>query len=321
MWASWLEVRPALAQNKDQIAPTLSSAHRGFATVIPRGKTIAASRHGQQPLTSTAAFDSGVDSIRNFTGEFQVSGLDAAGNQQRRWLFTMAGGNPEAGGTTSLNAPVVPVSLDLLDYGGQVRVVNGHPLHYSVRPFVGAVVDSPVFQKADYSSSETPTQFADAVQRAEFYNQMQTDWHTLLKPVVKTERTMSIPRGAYFFALNADGSCCAFVLVDIRFFSKLLLPSTVDDSGTLVGTAEHAKDIATADISTFLSPTPIYISTATRTTAACWAFTLTIPSPAMRAISFARSVTYLIFRAGSVLACSRPGLKTLPRSVTNSPRA
>jgi len=249
IFALSVAVSSAAAQSKDQIAPTLSNAQRGFATVIPRGKTLTPSRLPSQPLAAPA-----IDSIRNFSGEFQVPGFDTNGNPQRRWLFTMAGSDPASGGVTSFNAPVVPVSLDLLDYDGRVRVVDGHPLHDSVRPFVRAVVNSPVFQNADYTSSDAPTQFADAVQRAEFYNQMQPDWHTLLKPTVKAEHTVSIPRGSYFFALNSDGSCCAFVLVDIKVFSKLLFPAAPKDMSTLVGAAERAGDITTADISTFLFP-------------------------------------------------------------------
>lgn len=252
-----LGVCPAFAQNagqnqsKDQVAPTLSSAYRGFATVVPRGQIRASS---PRALALALAGKENIDSIRTFTGEFQVAGIDPEGNPRLRWLFTMAGSEPASGGSASFSAPIVPVSLDLLDYDGRLRVVKGHPLHYSVQPFVNAVVNSPVFQNADYSSSDTPTQFADAVQRAEFYNQMQSDWHTLLKPGVKAERTLSIPRGAYYFALRSDGACCAFVLVDIKIFSKLLFPANAHDVSTPVGAAEHAGEITPASISTFLFP-------------------------------------------------------------------
>ena len=166
----------------------------------------------------------------------------------------MAGNPPELGGTVTLNAPIVPVSLDLLDYNGSIRTVNGQKLHYSVQPFVRAVVDSPVFQKANYTSSDVPTQFSDSVQRAEFYNVMQQNWHTLLQPSVKTERTLAVPRGSYFFALRPDGACCAFVLVDINVFSNLLFPSSTADTSSPVGAAEHAGEITPRDISTFLLP-------------------------------------------------------------------
>src|SRR5207244_7582648 len=105
--------------------------------------------------------------------------------------------------------PTVSGSLHFLDQDGAVLVICGQRLHYSVEPFINPVLNSPVFQNAEYSSSDVPTQFVDSVQRASFYSVMQPDWHTLLKPSVKAERTLSIPRGHYFFALNQDGTCCA----------------------------------------------------------------------------------------------------------------
>ena len=236
----------AFAQSRDQLAPTLSSAHRGFTVFRPRGHRSAA--------TSAKAVSQGIDSIKTFNGEFRVPGVGASGNPQQRWFYTIAGSRPELGGTTTFDAPIIPVSLDLLDYDGSVRVVNGQKLHYSIEPYVGAVVESPVFQRTDYTSSDRPTQFSDAVQRAQFNNVMQTDWHTFLKPAVKPARTLSIPRGAYYFALNADGSCCAFVLADIDVFSKRLFPTSPSDTSSPVGSAEHAGDITTKSIATFLFP-------------------------------------------------------------------
>lgn len=241
----------AFGQSRDQVAPTLSSAHHGFTVFAPRGHKPASSGSSAGSRSETPG---GIDSIRTFNGEFRVPGLGPTGTPQHRWLYTIAGGRPEFGGTTTFNAPIIPVSLDLLDYDGSVRMVNGHKLHYSVDPFVNAVVNSPVFQPSDYTSSDVPTQFSDSVQRAEFTNVMQSDWHTWLKPSVKTARTLSIPRGSYYFALNDDGSCCAFVLADIDVLSNRLFPATATDTSTPIGAAEHAGDITTKDISTFLFP-------------------------------------------------------------------
>ncbi len=237
----------AVAQSRDQIAPTLSRAHRAFTVFPPRGHRTAVSRLAPDAVSA-------IDSIKRFSSDFQAPGVGPSGNPRGKWFYTMGGGDPTSGGTTTFNAPIVPVSLDLLDYDGLVRVIDGHRLHYPVEPFVNAVVNSPVFQNAEYTSSDAPTQFVDAVQRAEFYNVMQPDWHTLLRPSVKAARTLSVPRGAYFFALNEDGSCCAFVLVDINVFSNLLFPSTASDTKSPVGAAEHEGDITTKDVSTFLFP-------------------------------------------------------------------
>lgn len=239
----------ALAQSRDQVAPTLSHAHHSFTIFAPRG-------HRNSTITRVVPFQGTnvFDSIRTFDGSFQSSGVGPTGIPRRQWFYTMAGGRPEQGGTTAFDAPIVPVSLDLLDHDGSVRVINGQRLHYSVQPFIAPVLDSPVFQNSEYSSSDVPTQFVDAVQRASFYSVMQPDWHTLLKPSVKTERALSIPRGHYFFALNKDGTCCAFVLVDINVFSDQLFPAAPNDSKTPIGAAEHSGDITTKDISTFLFP-------------------------------------------------------------------
>jgi hypothetical protein len=77
-------------------------------------------------------------------------------------------------------------------------------------------------------------QISDAVQRAEFIRQSDDDWHTLLAPSVKTPRLMTLLRGTYRFALNADGSCCRFILVDADTFGNALFPPTVPVDGKTV---------------------------------------------------------------------------------------
>lgn len=79
-------------------------------------------------------------------------------------------------------------------------------------------------------SSNVPTQISDAIQKAEFGNRARPDWHTLLFPVVKTERTMVLIRGTYRFALNADGTCCRFILVDANTFVNALFPVATENS-------------------------------------------------------------------------------------------
>jgi hypothetical protein len=65
---------------------------------------------------------------------------------------------------------------------------------------------------------------------------------------------MVLIRGTYAFSLNADGTCCRFVLVDANTFVNALFPSTPTDTTTPIGAAENAGDITTKDISTFLFP-------------------------------------------------------------------
>jgi hypothetical protein len=231
----------------DQVSPDfLSNAHTKSVQVTPRGHL------NGQDHARFGIFD--IDSISNFNGQFFTDGFDSNGNPNRHWYTNTVGNPPQMGGTTSFNAPIVPVSLDLLDFDGSVRVVNGHPLHSDATPFVQPTVNSPVFQNFTYSSSDLPTQFTDAVQRAEFFDLAKSDWHTLLSPGVKTARTIKVPRGKYAFALNPDGTCCRFVLVDFITFVNLLFPAVPTDTTTPVGAAENAGDITTKDISTFLFP-------------------------------------------------------------------
>ena len=115
-------------------------------------------------------------------------------------------------------------------------------------------MNSPVFANATYTSSSTPTQFTDAVQRAEYFNSAKADWHTWLAPAVKTPRVMTLRRGTYQFALNPDGTCCAFILVEINTFANALFPAVASDTTTPIGAAENAGEITTKDVSTFLFP-------------------------------------------------------------------
>jgi hypothetical protein len=223
----------------NQASGDLSAARPRFIAVAP---------HGHLGPKKVAGIP-GIDSLMNFSGHYKTPGVGPTGKRTKLWYYNMVGRLPQNGGTTYINAPVVPVSLDLLNFDG-----NGNTLHYSVHPFILPTLYSPVFQNSTYTSSDVPTQFVDSVQRAEFYNVMKPNWHTVLNPNLKTERTMAVPAGSYFYKLKSDGSCCEFVLIDIDEFSNLLFPSRPSDTTTPVGAAENAGDITTKDMATFLFP-------------------------------------------------------------------
>jgi len=203
----------------------------------------------------------GIDSLANWSSYFYYPGVDSNGSPQFTWQYTMVGHAPfatgeqdEEGQTTSIGAPVVPVNLDLRNADGSPRFVGGKRLFSDATQYVNPVLNSPVFSKTFYSSSGSPTQFTDAVQRAEFFHKADSDWHTMLHARVATPRTLVLRRGTYRFALNADGSCCAFVLIDIGTFINALFPATATDTTTPIGAAENAGDIRTRDMSSFLFP-------------------------------------------------------------------
>jgi hypothetical protein len=200
----------------------------------------------------------GIDSIPNFNDQFFADGFDFNGNPNRHWYTNTVGNPPRMGRTTLINAPIQPVNVQLEDKNGVVRVVNGHPLISDVTQFVAPVLASPVFSNSTYSSGADPTQFSDAVQRAQYFNRMKPDWHTLLGPAPKAAVTMHIrqspncptgPNSAgcnYIFALNSDGTCCRYILVNVNAF--------VNGLGGIVVTDIVNNVITTKDISTFLFP-------------------------------------------------------------------
>ena len=235
----------AQVPENDQVSKSyLSTARHQSGKVPPNNNSSQGSPH--DPLF--------IDSVANFSGQFNANGFDTLNNIAKKWDFNMVGNRPEHGGTTVINAPIIPVSIDLRNADGSPRFVNGIRMISDATQFVQPVLDSPVFTNANYSSSGVPTQFTDAVQRAEFFDNAKPDWHTLLNPIVKPAQTMTLLKGTYLFATNDDGTCCAFILVDEGTFINNFLPLFGSNPGSVVAAAEAAGDITTHDISTFLFP-------------------------------------------------------------------
>jgi hypothetical protein len=207
----------------------------------------------------------GIDSLPNWSSYFYRPGLDSNGGLQFTWPYTMVGRSPfqrrddhgdfdDHGQTTRIGAPIVPVNLDLRNADGTPRFVNGKRLFSDATQFVNPVLKSPVFSNSFFDSSQRPTQVTDAVFRAQFFHDADEDWHTILTPRVRPARTMVLNRGTYAFALNPDGTCCAFVEIELNAFVNAFFPATPSDTTTPIGAAENAGDITTADLSTFLFP-------------------------------------------------------------------
>jgi len=200
----------------------------------------------------------GIDSIPNFNGQFFADGFDPVGNPNRHWYTNTVGNPPQMGGTTVINAPIQAINVELDDADGNVIFFNGHPLVQDATRFVTPIQNSPVFSNAIYSSSDIPTQFVDAVQRAEYFNQMKPDWHTLLAANPKPAATIHIRQPAtcptgpnlagcnYAFIPKSDGSCCATILVE----DNVLLDALVN----VLATDIDANLIATKDITTLILP-------------------------------------------------------------------
>jgi chitinase len=159
--------------------------------------------------TLTAARQQRVASVPYFSGSFAFQG----GN----FPFTIVGNRPQTGGTTQIPTEIIAVSMLFEGFLDE----SGGPVVLDADPIVSLVEASPVFRNADYQSVGF-TQFADAVQRAQFFHSMAQDWHTLLgspqllKPVV-----IDVPRGMARVYRNR-GLGITFAIVDTNFFISQL---------------------------------------------------------------------------------------------------
>ncbi len=226
-----------------------------FKKISPRSgqhtATAALKNHGAIKLgaANTLASVPGIDSLANWTGQFTSPGFDSNNNPQSVWPYEMVGAPPESGQTTVIRAPIVPVTVRLLDQNGNIATYNGFPLTLTVTPnLINAVVNSPMFRPAIYTSGIG--QLNDQMMRAQFWNRIQHGensdggWHTLLNPKVQTTRVMSVPSGSWYFTPNADGSCCVAAFIDENAFVALLFPPTFPvDNTTVIGAAELAGNI------------------------------------------------------------------------------
>jgi hypothetical protein len=227
------------------------TAHRAEAARFGANKSF------NSTATSTAAATSGlpgIDSLINWSDQFEARGFDSNGNPQSVWPYTMVGTPPESGTSSTITAPVVPVSVDLLNADGSVAVTFGPS-----RQIVNAVLQSPLFESYAYTSGTG--QYNDQMMRAEFWERIdngQSNWHNLLAPVLRTARNMQIPfltpTGTPGWVVFVDANHNPILAaIDFDLFGNLLFPTTVPVNNTTpVGAAELAGDITTAYLSTFL---------------------------------------------------------------------
>jgi hypothetical protein len=140
-----------------------------------------------------------VASVPHYAGSFAFEG--------RTFPFTTVGAKPQGGGSTEIPTQILPIALLFEGY----EETNGDPVVLDSQQIVPRIRNSPNFKGAQYQTGFT--QFADAVQRAQFNSVMAQDWHTLLsapqelKPVV-----IVVPRSA------ARASGITYAVVDTEFF-------------------------------------------------------------------------------------------------------
>ncbi len=149
-----------------------------------------------------------VSSVPHFSGAFTLGGAT--------YPYTMVGSNPQAGGTTEIPTEIIPVSMFFEGYVDD----SGNPLVLDPGPILSRVQGSPNFRNATYETGTT--QFADAVQRAQFFHNSGQDWHTLLSaPQFLQPVRIDVPKNAARVYRNRT-SGATYAVVDSSFFISQL---------------------------------------------------------------------------------------------------
>lgn len=165
----------------------------------------------------------GLNTLATFDGAFVG---EAGPSVNADFRFTMIGNNPKLGGTTVYPANIDEVSLQLLNADGSVFTT------VPFAPFEQKTLGSPEFVPLNYRSGNS-IEYADAVHRAEFFNSMKNNWHTLIIPQVVNRVSITVPffvdiqlqngsvvqARSYFTGTAADGS--TFVLLLSPLFNFL----------------------------------------------------------------------------------------------------
>lgn len=225
--------------SSNQLPPSfLKTLHRMDPHVIPPSQ-----RNGQ----GHARFGvTDIDSVPNFNTHFMLPGLGPFGNPTTDWFPNTVGNPPALGGTTTFNAPVFPLTIELMNVDG-----HGTNVVCDATTPTQQYLNSPVFQNTPYSSSSTPTQWGDAILRAEYFKSAKPDWHTMLAADLEPTTVLQFQPGTYSYVAGPGGSC-VLALIDFNTFSNDVFPSTPTDTSTVIGAAEHNGELTTHDIATLL---------------------------------------------------------------------
>ena len=182
-------------------------------------------------MTTTGAGGTiaGLNTVPTFSGAFAAQNgptTDDPFALGTVFPFIMVGNEPLAGGVTTIPTKITEVSLTLLNPDGSTNTTVNF-----TRTLDDVMTDSPNYAVATYDSSQTPTQFADAVQRASFFYASKPSWHTRLgAPTIVNHVTWTIPASvnvqfadgtleavqSYYTGTAADGSTFV-LLLDLLF--------------------------------------------------------------------------------------------------------
>jgi hypothetical protein len=160
------------------------------------------------PDARAAMREGRIFSVPHFSGSFESQG--------KAYPFTMVGAKPQSNVTTEVPVQIIPISLFFEEFVDE----NGAPIVLDPGAIVPRVQTSPNFHDAQYATGTT--QFADAVQRAQFNAIAGKDWHTLLgAPQMLKPLRIAVPRGDAKVYRNPSTGV-VYAIVDTDFFLSQL---------------------------------------------------------------------------------------------------
>ena len=200
----------SILQLNPNVTPAIAPAHFYFKTLdLLPAKTkqalSAALQSGKQPETSGFITVPLWQASVNFGGPVQNP-------------FTMVGRGPQFGGTTTIPTLLVPITVV---FEGTTDPSTKGPVTLTMdRQTIDQVLLGPDFQKATYDAGVA--QFADAIQRAEFFPVEKSTWHTLIKPSkILTPVTIYVPNniaGSSIYQVGELPDGTFFAWLDYNFF-------------------------------------------------------------------------------------------------------
>jgi chitinase len=169
--------------------------------------------------------------VPTFTNSFTAAG--------KQFQNTFAGRSPEADGTTTIASVLVPLSLTFESSHQTVSPTANH---------IASILHSPLFQPFAFPNGNT--QYADAVQRAQFPAAAKS-WHTLLgTPHVEAPMQIQIP-AANGYLLHSQRTGSSLAIVDLDFVREAMFKKLGSTEATpdklLIAVAENTAFYSLAD--------------------------------------------------------------------------
>lgn len=173
---------PLIAQEPTKQPVDAEATLRQFPAASQQTSSLVSRHSVQERQKADAALSSGtLQTLPHWQGSYSI------GN--KRYHYTILGGNPEAGGTTEIKTLIVPIRLTISDFSENGKT----PLVLDATKATGQILRSPIFKSADYITGFQ--QFGDAMLRTEF-PEAPSNWHTVLTPLVGEPMDITVPSGA-----------------------------------------------------------------------------------------------------------------------------